>query len=203
VAAIYIGDQMQPDTLAAWAAALAQEPRVEASAATLRGLAGVWRNIERGEVRRTRVKGDTLFSDGATPTPYVPLGGSRFRAARGTEVRFQGDSSTPARMIVRTASGTVAFTRADTVALDAAKLAEYAGHYRSDEVDVTHTWKVEKGQLAVYAGYRRLGVLEPSYQDGFTRGGSVIDVVRDRKGRITGFLVEAGRVRHLRFTRVR
>ena len=70
-------------------------------------------------------------------------------------------------------------------------------------MESTHTWKVEKGQLTEYAGYRRLGVLEPSYTDGFTRGGSVIDVVRDSKGRITGFLVESGRVRHLRFTRVR
>ena len=58
-------------------------------------------------------------------------------------------------------------------------------------------------QLVVYAGYRRLGVLEPSYQDGFTREGSVIDVVRDGRGRVTGFMVEAGRVRHLRFTRLR
>jgi CubicO group peptidase (beta-lactamase class C family) len=203
VAAIYIGDRMQPDTVAAWSEALAKEPRVEASAATLQGLAGVWRNVERGEVRRTRVKGDTLVADGATPTPYVPLGRGRFRTERATEVRFEGEASLPTRMIVRTATGTVTFTRADTVALDSVKLAEYAGDYRSDEVEATHTWKVEKGQLAVYAGYRRLGVLEPSYRDGFTRGGSVIDMVRDRKGRITGFLVEAGRVRHLRFTRVR
>ena len=86
---------------------------------------------------------------------------------------------------------------------DAAALAEYAGNYRSDEAEVTHTLRVEKGQLVAYAGYRRLGVLEPSYRDGFTRGGSVIDMVRDAKGRLTGFLVEAGRVRGLRFTRVR
>ena len=62
---------------------------------------------------------------------------------------------------------------------------------------------IEKGQLVMYAGYRRLGILEPTYKDGFTRGGSVIDVVRDAKGRITGYVVESGRVRHLRFTRVR
>jgi hypothetical protein len=69
-------------------------------------------------------------------------------------------------------------------------------------VETTQTVKVEKGQLVVYANDRRLGMLEPSYKDGFTRGGSVIDVQRDAKGRITGFVVEAGRVRHLRFTRV-
>ena len=194
---------MQPDSAAAWTEALAKAPRVEASAATLRALAGVWRNVERGEVRRTRLTGDTLFSDGATPTRYVPLGEGRFRTERGTEIRFESDAGVPSRMIVRTTAGPVTFTRADTVALDAAKLAEYAGNYRSDEVEATHAWKVEDGKLAVYADYRRLGVLEPSYKDGFTRGGTVIDVVRDSKGRISGFTLESGRVRHLRFTRVR
>jgi hypothetical protein len=106
-------------------------------------------------------------------------------------------------MVVRTTGGAVTFARADTVALDAAKLAEYAGDYRNNEVDVTHTWKVEKGKLVVYAGYRQLGALEPTYKDGFTRGGSVVDFVRDAKGRISGYVIESGRVRHLRFTRVR
>jgi hypothetical protein len=194
---------MQADTAAAWAEALASAPRVAVPATALRALAGVWRNVERGEVRRIRLSGDTLFSDGAEPTPYTPLAAGRFRTERGTEIRFEGDPSAPSRMLVRTTSGTVTFTRADTVALDPAKLAEYAGEYRSDEVEVTHTWKVEKGQLVVYTGYRRLGVLEPSYRDGFTMGGRVIDVVRDGRGRISGYLVESGRVRHLRFTRVR
>ena len=205
VAAIYLGDRMQRDTVAAWTVALAGEPRVATSAVTLGNLAGVWRNIERGEVRRTRVKGDTLVSAGDPPTAYVPLGGGRFRAER-TEIRFEGatgNGGAPARMMVRTPTDTMTFVRADTVVLDAAKLAEYSGDYRSDEAEVTQTWRVEKGQLVMYAGYRRLGVLEPTYKDGFTRGGSVIDVVRDAKGRITGYVVESGRVRHLRFTRVR
>ena len=132
----------------------------------------------------------------------APLEGGRFRAGPGVELRFEGDPAAPSRMIVRTTGETVTFTRADTAALTPAQLAEYAGNYRSDEVDATHTWKVEKAQLVLYINDRRLGVLEPSYKDGFTRGGSVIDVVRDSKGRITGFVVEAGRVRHLRFTRV-
>jgi len=204
VAAIYLGDRMQPDTVAAWTIALAGQPRVATSAATLRNLAGVWRNIERGEVRRTRVKGDTLVSAGDPPTVYVPLGGGRFRSER-TEIHFEGGpaNGAPTRMMVRTPTDTVTFVRADTVVLDVAKLAEYAGDYRSDEAEVTQTWRVEKGQLVVYAGYRRLGILEPTYKDGFTRGGSVIDVMRDAKGRITGYVVESGRVRHLRFTRVR
>ena len=204
VAGIYLGDRMQPDSAAMWTTALASAPRAEVPVASLRGLVGVWRNVERGEVRRTRLVGDTLFSiGGGERTRMVPLEGSRFRVGPSAEVRFEGDEPAPSRMLVRTTGETVTFTRADTVGLTAAQLAEYAGNYRNDEVEATHTWKVEKGELVLYANDRRLGVLEPAYKDGFTRGGNVIDVQRDARGRITGFVVESGRVRHLRFTRVR
>jgi CubicO group peptidase (beta-lactamase class C family) len=208
VAGIYLADRMQPDSATMWTVALEGAPRVDVPAASLRSLVGVWRNVERGEVRRTRLVGDTLFVGSAERTRLVPLGDGRFREGAEAELRFEGDAARPSRMIVRSTSDEVTFTRADTVALTPAQLAEYAGNYRSDEVETTQTWKVEKGQLVVYANERRLGVLEPSYKDGFTRGGggggggTEIDVTRDAKGRITGYLIESGRVRHLRFTRV-
>jgi hypothetical protein len=202
VAGIYLGDRMQPDSATAWTVALGNALRAELPAANLRPLVGVWRNTERGEVRRTRLVGDTLFAISGERTPLVPIDGGRFRAGPWAEVRFEGDAAAPSRMIVRTTMETVTYTRADTAALTPAKLAEYAGDYRSNEADVTHTWKVEKGQLVLYANGRRLGVLEPTYKDGFARGGTVIDVERDAKGRIAGYVVEAGRVRHLRFTRM-
>ena len=202
VAGIYLGDRMQPDSATIWTTALAGAKSAELPVSSLRALAGVWRNVERGEVRRTRLVGDTLFSVAGERTRMVPLEGGRFRAGSGTEIRFEGDEPAPSRMIVRTTGDAVTYTRADTVALAPAKLAEYAGNYRSNEADATHTWKVEKEQLVLYTNDRRQGVLEPSYKDGFTRGGSVIDVQRDAKGRISGFVLESGRVRHLKFTRV-
>ena len=202
VAGIYLARRMHPDSAAMWIATLAGTPPGELPADRLRAFAGVWRNVERGEVRRTRVVGDTLFSIAGDRTRLVPLGGGRFRSAT-AEIRFEGDGTSPSRMIVRTAGDEVTYTRADSAVLTPARLAEYAGDYRSDEVEATHNWRVEKGQLVLYINDRRVGVLEPSYDDGFTRGGSVIDVQRDARGRITGYLVESGRVRHLRFTRVR
>jgi hypothetical protein len=203
VAGIYLADRMQPDSVRAWTVALAGAPRADVPATSLRALAGVWRNVERGEVRRTSLVGDSLVTvGGGERTRIVPLGDGRYRAGPETELRFEGDPAAPSRMLVTTSSETVTFTRADTVALTPAKLAEYAGDYRSNEVETTQTWKIEKGQLVVYANDRRLGVLEPSYKDGFTRGGSEIDVTRDAKGHISGFVLEAGRVRHLKFTRV-
>ena len=202
VAGIYLADRMQPDSATIWTTALASAKSAEMPAASLRSLAGVWRNVERGEVRRTRLIGDTLFLVTGERTRMVPLEGGRFRAGSGIEIRFEGDEPAPSRMLVRTTGETVTFTRADPAILTPAQLAEYAGNYRNDEVEATHTWRVEKGELVLYSNNRRLGVLEPSYKDGFTRGGTVIDVARDAKGRIVGLVIEAGRVRGLRFTRV-
>lgn len=204
VAGIYLADKMQPDSAAIWVATLSAATNGH-PVTNLHALAGVWRNVERGEVRRTRIVGDTLFAVGGAEqrTKMVPLDARRFRSGSGTEFRFEGDGASPSRMIVRTTGEAVTYTRADTAALTPAQLAEYVGNYRSDEVEATHAWRVEKEQLVLYINDRRIGVLEPSYKDGFTRGGSVIDVQRDSRGRITGFVVEAGRVRHLRFTRLR
>jgi CubicO group peptidase (beta-lactamase class C family) len=202
VAGIYLGDRMLPDSASLWRAELAAAPSMPRSAAELRALVGVWRNTDRGEVQRTRLIGDTLFLVDGDRTRIEPLASGRYRAGSGTELRFEGDGGTPSRLVVRTAGDVVTFTREDAAQPTAAQLAEYAGDYQNDEVEATHTWKVERDTLVLYLNNRRLGALTPSYRDGFTRAGAVIDMQRDAAGRITGFLVESGRVRHLRFTRV-
>lgn len=203
VAGIYLGDRMQPDSAAIWSAALTAAPAVTPSPASLAAFSGTWRNVERGEVRRTKLVGDTLVLFDPERTALTPLGGDRFRMNGSTEIRFGRTGASGARLVVRTASDSAVFTHVDAASLTPAALAEYAGDYRSDEVEATQTWTIEKGQLVVYANNRRLGALEPAYRDAFTRGAAVIDVQRDAKGRISGYLVESGRVRHLRFTRVR
>ena len=203
VAGIYLAEKMQPDSAAMWVATLAGASRAELSRDGLRPFMGVWRNVDRGEVRRTRLNGDTLVSTGGQRMPLVPLGGGRFRGTGGAEVRFDQDGANASRMIVRTTGDAVTYTRADTAALTPAQLAEFVGSYRNDEVEATHSWRMDKAQLVVFAGDRRLGAPEPTYKDGFLMGNSVIDVTRDARGRITGYVIEAGRVRHLRFTRVR
>jgi CubicO group peptidase (beta-lactamase class C family) len=200
VAGIYLGARMERDTASAWAAALDRAPAATVDAPELRAIAGLWRNVALGQVRQIRLDGDTLLTQGDERTRIVPLGGGRFRLGRGTELRLAaGDGS---RLLVRTASDTSSFVRADSVALTTAQLAEYAGEYRNDEIETTHSWRVEKGALVLHATGRRLGTLVPTYRDGFVRDGSVIDMTRDTRGRITGFVVQAGRVRNLRFTRV-
>lgn len=201
VAGIYLGDRMEPDTTSAWAAALDAAPAAPITAVEQQAIAGIWRNVATGQVQRIRRTGDMLFSIGGERTRVVPLGGGRFRLGRGTELRLVTDGGP--KLLTRTAIDTSSYVRADSVALTAAQLAAYAGDYRNDEIETTQSWRVEKGELVVYAAGRRLGTLDPTYRDGFVRGGTVIDVTRDARGRITGFVVQAGRVRSLPFGRVR
>lgn len=200
VAGVYLGDRMEPDTTSAWVALLDALPAASVPAAERSAITGNWRSVSLGQVQRFREVGDTLVALGGERTRIVTLGGGRYRLGRGTELRLDANGT---RFLSRSASDTATYARVDSVTLTPAQLAEYAGEYRNDEIETTQSWRVEKGALVVYANNRRLGALESVYRDGFARGGSLIDVSRDKRGGITGFVLQAGRVRNLRFTRVR
>jgi len=201
VATIYLENQMGADVAAAWRDTLLAAPRVTQSAADLRPLTGIWRNALLGEVRRTELAGDTLVLQSGSRTPLVPLGERRLRAAPGSEITFEGDSAgAPNRLIVRTAGGSTTFTRVAPLSAPA-KLAEYAGSYVSPEVQVTWQLKVNRDSLVIWRNGRRVDALEPAYRDVFMQGSATMEFTRDRSGRITGFVLEDGRVRHLRFDR--
>ena len=86
---------------------------------------------------------------------------------------------------------------------DAAALAALAGEYRSPELDARLRIELARDTLRLDRGWQASIPLTPLYQDGFVAGGAGnIRFVRDRRGRVTGFVLWAGRVRHLRFERV-
>ncbi len=209
VAAIYLGSEMAANADSAFRAALAGGPRETPAAGALANLVGVWRNADLGQARITKLAGDTLLfppnGENGRPTVLVSLGGGRFRAGPASEAQFQGDSAgAPNRLVIRSATGFPAtFVRVAPAALTDQQLAEYAGSYYTPEVDVTWSAVVEKGKLVVMRSGRRVGTLVPTWRDGFVMGATELDFQRDRKGRLTGFTVEAGRVRHLKFERTK
>lgn len=81
------------------------------------------------------------------------------------------------------------------------ELAAFAGTYYSDEIDTTYDLFVEGGALKVRFRPAMRFTLAPVYEDAFEGDGNVLRFTRDPAGGITGFLVYAGRVRHLRFTK--
>lgn len=211
VATVFLGSKMSPDTTGAWDSALTSAAAVPASADQLRTLEGAWRSIQLGEVRRTRMVGDSLMSGvGSTLTRLVPLGGGRFRVGRtNTEWTFDGGGDAPggsagttARLSIRTRSGTTRYERIAVAPLTGTQLAEFAGEYRNDEVETTITLVADSGRLVNMRGARRSGTFEPVARDLFTRSGGVLEFSRDRRGRIAGYALQSGRVRNLKFVRL-
>ena len=80
-----------------------------------------------------------------------------------------------------------------------AQLAEYAGVYRSDEMDAVYRISLKDGQLQLARTKQRPSPVDPLFKDSFRTQPGVMQFTRDSTGRVTGFLLEGGRVRHLKF----
>jgi YD repeat-containing protein len=79
--------------------------------------------------------------------------------------------------------------------------ADYLGTYRSDELGVTYTVQMAGTALRMIGGLPRERTLTAGERDTFRSAGNTYRFERDSAGRVTGFTVEAGRVRNIRFVR--
>jgi len=87
--------------------------------------------------------------------------------------------------------------------LTPAQLAEYAGDYYSEELQVTYLVRLERDTL--FVRYRRVidGELAPSSKDTFkVYGAVVIQFTRDGQNRISGFIPQNGGAKNIRFTKL-
>ena len=89
------------------------------------------------------------------------------------------------------------------VTLPAATLAAYVGTYTSSELDATWRLQADSAGIRVTVRGRPLGTFRPTGRDTMVDGvGIMLRATRGARGGVTGFAVEAGRVRGIRFTRV-
>jgi hypothetical protein len=79
---------------------------------------------------------------------------------------------------------------------------DYAGEYYSAEADASISVLSENGAVTLFARPNSRNSLRPIYADGFIALGSYIKFTR-KNGKVDGFLVTSGRVRNLRFDRVK
>jgi CubicO group peptidase (beta-lactamase class C family) len=84
--------------------------------------------------------------------------------------------------------------------LSIAQLAEYTGSYYSEELDVTYRISLSNGDLRLEVGNGLDGRLRRSADDRMRRGAVTLQFERDANGRITGLVLDAGRVKNLGFT---
>lgn len=85
--------------------------------------------------------------------------------------------------------------------LTPSQLKEYAGDYYNDELPVTYKLAVEKGSLFFKHKNAPKGVLKAMDRDKFTTRWFNIEFVRDKRKRIKGFVLGAGRAANIEFVK--
>ena len=79
--------------------------------------------------------------------------------------------------------------------------ADFAGIYRSDELETTYRIEVVNGGLRVHGGLPASRTLQGEATDTFRGGSYTFRFQRDAAGRVVAFTVQAGRVQNISFVR--
>jgi hypothetical protein len=85
--------------------------------------------------------------------------------------------------------------------LTASQLREYAGEYYNDELPVTYKLAVEKDSLFFKHKNAPEGALKAMDRDKFTMRWFSIEFVRDKRKRVKGFVLGAGRAADIEFVK--
>ena len=198
VADLYLGGVLGPDIATA-----RQAGELSVPAQRLSSLAGVYRR-ETGDITRVELRDSKLWLADGGPVELVPLSASHF-TVRGFDADVQFDSASDGSRSLRMRRGSAhsqLYRRMAPFMPTVAQLAAFAGRYRSSELDTE--LRLVAGDSTLVLEERRPGssTLRPIYTDAFRGGIGVMEFSRDANGRVTGFVVNAGRVRGLRFDRI-
>jgi len=193
---VFLGLPAQPATQAGANAVSLTMPQLERFAA-------LWRNERTHDVMRVVLRDSALQSGrGGRLTPLndttllVPPSGRLELIA----------TAAPARgaRLVSSDGDTIYFTREAAWEPTARQLESYVGTYTSDDAEATFKLSVKDGKLIAAARPDRNGPMTPVYHDAFTTSdGNIVWFHRDRAGRVVGASLGMGRVRDLRFQKVK
>ena len=201
VAAVYLGDRMEPETKKP------PETRqyVSFDAATLDRYAGAYRlaaGMVEVELRDGKLTGAPL---GRPKSEFKPLAANRFFIeSQGAEVEFTPKTSGGMAVKITQGGGSMEGERVKLEPFNSADLPQYAGSYWSEELEARYTVVAREGKL--FAEHIRHGEvpLTPLARDQFTGGQwfmSQVQFARDSSGRVIALTLGGGRIRGIRFTK--
>ena len=197
VADLYLGAALAPEPTQAQQAGAVTLP-----AARLAALAGVYRRSS-GDILRLDVRDGKLWIADGARTELLPLSDSRFGVRNQPgEAVFENTASGRTLRLRRGTGREQIFQQMTPFSPTPAQLGAFAGRYRSAELETVFDIKATDSTLVL--SERRPGtlVMRPVYTDAFRGGIGVTEFLRDASGRVTGFVINAGRVRALRFDRI-
>jgi len=202
VAGIYLADVLKAPSEAA--KPTSSPTTVAISEKELKERAGAYREAKTGLVIKVIPMPDRLMIDYAGMLRFqaVPVSKTSFHgvdAPADIKIDFDG----PAKLVLKVETGEPSILeRVEVEKLTPAQLAEYAGEYYSDELDVTYALEAKDYKLSFRIAQRGENlVLEPGIKDVFSVRGNETHFFRNHQDRVTGFELNAGRVKGIKFVR--
>jgi CubicO group peptidase (beta-lactamase class C family) len=197
VAAAYL------DVPAPAAGPLVAEEKIEETAlseAELGAYAGLYGNSTTNTFRQVAVTSGKLYVETFNFGKFrmAPVGKDRFRVVG---VPFHHEMVFQEGRVELLRDGKRFERLARQAEPDLKALAEYAGVYECEELEGRHTVTANGRALSVRAGRTPLRTLQPVAKDIFVGGPFQFRFQRDAEGRVTGYTLDAGRVRGLAFQR--
>lgn len=187
VADLYLEGALEPDLT----------PRtVTLSAPELEAIAGLYRNIDRGDVVRIERDGDGLRL--GSETPLFALSAARLTDGKGTTIELDGAGGA---LLDEGSGAPVLLERVRAAQPTPVELEALAGRYVSVEAETTFTARVRDGALELAQRPDTVYRLTPLYADAFDSELGAIVFRRDPAGAPTAFGVVQDRVWDLRFRR--
>jgi len=178
------------------AAAQSGAPAATLTKAQLERWVGTYLDRRTDNALRLTISDANLVDADAPRRAIRAIAPEEFRLGENTELRFKGTSPSRAALVVRADGDTTTLVE---VSAKPPRLADYVGHYSSEELDV----KLEVAMKDDYLVLRRRPADEMAmrqvYDDDFATPIGSLRFSRDASGRITGLGVFNGRIRDVRF----
>jgi len=198
VADVFLGDVLGP----APAQSTAEAVEVALPAAQLATYAGLyWNRAEANAIRVVLEDGQLVTMTGGQRWTLKSVGGGRFVStpSPGPRLAFETDAAGGSRLEIGGEGSPTTFAYERVEAFTPAALDEFTGVYRSDEMDAVYKMRIADGALTLHRSKSHPARLEPLITDTFGGPPGTIRFVRDDRGSVSGFVLDAGRVRHVKF----
>jgi len=178
------------------------------SAEQMAALAGIYWNREDDDFHKVLVKDGKLQINvgGDEFHTLKPAGETGFHVAEvpwgdQVEIRFLRASSEKPRRLEQSFGGEKPdiFEAATAFTPSGRELSEYVGAYVSEEIDPVYRIVLQDGNLSLTRLKNKAETLRPAVRDVFTGDIGTLRFARDSRQRISGLVLNAGRIRNFRF----
>jgi CubicO group peptidase (beta-lactamase class C family) len=174
----------------------------------LKAHAGIYRNAATSTLRRISFRDGKLWIDAFGPGfELISLSSSRFKVNR-PEINIElifghAIAKEPQALSIVTGSGSpVTYSLIEAFTPTADQLTNFTGTFYSEELDTTYSITIEGSKLSVTGRDGAKRPLTPTFRDAFIAPGAAqLEFRRDTSGRVTSFVVHAGRIRNVEFAK--